>query len=65
LVNYSRFGATIDANHKTAQRYVGLLEQVFLVSTLQPWFTNALKRIAKTPKLHSIPACWAAVRGLG
>ena len=65
LVNYSQFGATIDANHKTAQRYVGLLEQVFLVSTLQPWFTNALKRIAKTPKLHFLDSgLLATVRGL-
>jgi predicted AAA+ superfamily ATPase len=52
LVNYSQFGASIDVSHKTGQRYVALLEQVFLVATLQPWYTNALKRIAKMPKLH-------------
>ncbi|MCC7097882.1 MAG: ATP-binding protein [Thermomonas sp.] len=52
LVNYSRLGAGIDVSHKTGQRYVALLEQVFLVSTLQPWYTNALKRATKTPKLH-------------
>ncbi len=57
LVNYSQFGSSINVSHKTGQRYVALLEQVFLVSTLQPWYTNALKRIAKTPKLHFwIPA---------
>lgn len=33
-------------------RYVTLLEQIFLVTTLQPWSTNTLKRIAKTPKMH-------------
>jgi predicted AAA+ superfamily ATPase len=52
LVNYSRLGAGIDVSHKTGQRYVALLEQVFLVATLQPWYTNALKRVTKTPKLH-------------
>jgi predicted AAA+ superfamily ATPase len=52
LVNYSQFGAGINVSHKTGQRYVSLLEQVFLVSTLQPWYTNAVKRIVKTPKLH-------------
>lgn len=52
LVNYSRLGAGIDVSHKTGQRYVALLEQVFLVSTLQPWYTNALKRVTRTPKLH-------------
>ena len=52
LVNYSQFGSSINVSHKTGQRYVALLEQVFLVSTLQPWYTNALKRIAKTAKLN-------------
>ncbi len=65
LVNYSRFGAGIDVSHKTGQRYVGLLEQVFLVATLQPWFTNARKRIVKTPKLHFLDSgLLASARGL-
>ena len=65
LVNYSQFGSEIDVSHKTGQRYVAVLEQVFLVSTLQPWYTNVLKRIAKTPKLHFLDSgLLAAVRGL-
>ncbi len=52
LVNYSQLGVGIDVSHKTGQRYVGLLEQVFLIATLQPWFTHAWKRLVKTPKLH-------------
>lgn len=52
LVNYSEFGSSINVNYKTGQRYVGLLEKIFLVTTLQPWYSNALKRIIKTPKLH-------------
>jgi uncharacterized protein len=65
LVNYSQFGSSINVSHKTGQRYVALLEQVFLVATLQPWFTNALKRIAKTPKLHFLDSgLLAAARGL-
>jgi hypothetical protein len=31
---------------------VGILEQLFLVRRLQPWFRNELKRLVKTPKLH-------------
>lgn len=66
LVNYSQLGAGIDVSHKTGQRYVALLEQVFLVSTLQPWYTNALKRITKTPKLHFLDSgLLATARGLG
>ena len=52
LVNYSELGSGIGVSYKTSQRYVGLLENVFLVSTLQPWYTNAIKRIVKTPKVH-------------
>ena len=65
LVNYSQFGSSINVSHKTGARYVALLEQVFLVSTLQPWYTNALKRIAKTPKLHFLDSgLLATARGL-
>jgi predicted AAA+ superfamily ATPase len=65
LVNYSQFGGSINVSHKTGQRYVALLEQVFLVSTLQPWYTNVLKRIAKTPKLHFLDSgLLATTRGL-
>ncbi|SEI09234.1 hypothetical protein SAMN05216228_101393 [Rhizobium tibeticum] len=65
MVNYSQFGGSIGVSHKTGQRYVGLLEQVFLVTTLQPWFTNALKRIVKTPKIHFLDSgILAASRGL-
>jgi predicted AAA+ superfamily ATPase len=65
LVNYSQFGSSINVSYKTGQRYVALLEQVFLVLTLQPWYTNALKRIAKTPKLHFLDSgVLATARGL-
>ena len=65
LVNYSQLGSSINVSYKTGQRYVALLEQVFLVATLQPWFTNALKRIAKTPKLHFLDSgLLATARGL-
>jgi predicted AAA+ superfamily ATPase len=52
LVNYSKLGGHIQVSHKTAQRYVGLLEQIFLITTLEPWHSNRIKRIIKTPKLH-------------
>lgn len=65
LVNYSRFGSSIDVGYKTGQRYVSLLEQIFLITTVQPWYTNVLKRIARTPKLHFLDCgLLAAVHGL-
>jgi len=65
LVNYSQFGSGINVSYKTGQRYVGLLEQVFLIATVQPWFSNSLKRMVKTPKLHFLDSgLLAMVRGL-
>ncbi len=65
LTNYSRLGSRIGVSHKTAQRHVTLLEQIFVVATLQPWHTNTLKRIARTPKLHFLDSgVLATVRGL-
>ncbi|MFO1079568.1 MAG: ATP-binding protein [Reyranellaceae bacterium] len=65
LVNYSQLGMGIGVNHKTSQRYVGLLEQLFLICTLPPWFTNTLKRLVRAPKLHFVDSgLLATVRGL-
>lgn len=38
---------------------------MFLIATVQPWYTNVLKRIAKTPKLHFLDSgLLATTRGL-
>jgi predicted AAA+ superfamily ATPase len=52
LVNYSGIGTAIGMNHITTQKYVGIFESLFLARTLQPWFSNTLKRLTKTPKIH-------------
>ena len=52
LVNHSSFGAALGLSSITAQKYVAILERLFLVRTLQPWSTNRLSRLVKTPKLH-------------
>jgi predicted AAA+ superfamily ATPase len=65
LANYAQLAADINVTHKTGQCHIGLLEQVFLIATLQPWFSNALKRVIKTPKLHFLDSgLLATVRGL-
>ena len=52
-------------NHVTTRRYMGVLENLFLVHTLPPWYTNALKRATKSPKLHFLDAgLLAALRGI-
>jgi uncharacterized protein len=65
LVNFAELGGHLDLDAKTARRYLGILEQVYLVRRIEPWSINRLKRMVKTPKLHFIDAgILAAIRGL-
>lgn len=52
LVNFSQLGGQAGLDDKTTRRYVIILEQLFLVHRLEPWFRNRVKRLVKTPKLH-------------
>lgn len=52
LVNYSAIGAPLGMNHTTTQRYTSVFEQLYLIQPLQPWYTNVLKRLTRTSKLH-------------
>jgi uncharacterized protein len=66
LTNFSGLGAPIMLDDKTTRRYTGLLEQCFLVRRVEPWFSNDLKRLVKTPKTHFLDAgLLAALRGVG
>jgi hypothetical protein len=52
LVNFSQLGGQVGLDDKTTRRYVLILEKLFLVRRLEPWFRNRVKRLVKTPKLH-------------
>ncbi|MEY2683812.1 MAG: hypothetical protein RJA09_956 [Pseudomonadota bacterium] len=52
LVNHSSYGAALGLSGPTAQKYVGILERLFLIRQVPPWSHNALKRLMKSPKLH-------------
>lgn len=54
LTNFKELGGQIGLDDKTTRKYVGILEQLFLVRRVEPWFRNSLKRLIKTPKLHFI-----------
>ena len=56
LVNYSGFGAPLGMNHVTTRKYMGVFENLFLVHALPPWYTNTLKRLTKSHKLHFLDA---------
>lgn len=65
LANASAAGAPLGLNHVTAQKYTNVFESLFLVTTLQPWFSNDLKRLTKTAKLHFLDSgLLAALRGV-
>ncbi len=44
--------APFQVSRPTIREYITLLEQVFLLEQLPPWYTNRLDRLVKTPKLH-------------
>ena len=52
LVNHSSYGAALGLTAPTAQKYVGILERLFLLRLVPPWSSNAISRLTKTPKLH-------------
>ena len=52
LFNATGLGSPFALSAPTIREYLTLLEQVFLIEQLQPWHSNRLSRLIKTPKLH-------------
>jgi predicted AAA+ superfamily ATPase len=52
LANFTQIGGQLGLDDKTTRAYVGILEQLFLIKRVEPWFSNRLSRLLKTPKLH-------------
>jgi predicted AAA+ superfamily ATPase len=52
LTNFTQIGGQLGLDDKTARAYLGILEQLFLIKRIEPWFNNRLNRLLKTPKLH-------------
>lgn len=51
-MNIADLGRSLGLNQVTLKRYLILLETLFLLVQLPPWFENLGKRLAKTPKLY-------------
>lgn len=65
LTNFTRIGGQNGLDDKTAKNYVAVLEQLFLVRRVEPWFRNRLKRLVKAPKLHFLDSgLLSAILGL-
>jgi predicted AAA+ superfamily ATPase len=52
--NYSQLGGQVGLDGKTVARYIGILEQMYLLKRVQAWARNRLNRVVKTPKLQFI-----------
>lgn len=52
LLNVSDLASPFQLSRPTIRDYVTLLERVFLIDELPPWYNNRLSRLVKTPKLH-------------
>ncbi len=52
LLNVTDLASPFQVSRPTIRDYVVLLERVFLLERLQPWHSNRLSRLVKTPKLH-------------
>lgn len=56
LLNVAQIGGQLGLDGKTADKYLGILEKLFLIQRLPAWSRNELSRLIKTPKLHFLDA---------
>lgn len=54
MCNYSQLGGQVGLDHKTAARYIGVFEQMYLLKRVEVWAGNRLKRLIKTPKVQFV-----------
>lgn len=52
LLNVSAAASALGHTRPTIERYLGILEKLFLVRRLPAWHSNRNKRLVKTPKIH-------------
>jgi len=52
LLNYADLARDAGLNQVTFKRYFTLLQAIFLIRTLRPWFSNRIKRLMKSEKLY-------------
>ena len=54
LLNLNDLGNRLDLNLLTVKKYVGMLEQLYLVQRIPAWHSNEYKRLVKAPKVNLI-----------
>ena len=54
LCNFAQLAGQIGLDNKTAEKYLGIFEQMFVLRRVRQWSGNGLSRIVKSPKLQFI-----------
>lgn len=54
MCNYTQLGGQVGLDGKTAAKYVGVFEQMYLLRRVSVWARNRLNRVVKTSKLQFI-----------
>jgi predicted AAA+ superfamily ATPase len=64
LVNANASAVALGLSIPTVQKYITVLERLFLLQQVRPWFSNRLSRLIKSPKLHMLDSgLLATLRG--
>ena len=51
-LNKNTIASSLGIDNNTVNRYLGVMEDLMLIRTLQPWPTNTKKRLVKSPKVY-------------
>jgi len=54
LTSFHGMAVELEANTNTVRSHAKILEELFLIRRLKPWYTNLGSRQVKTPKLHIV-----------
>lgn len=52
LLNASALGSSLGVSHHTVTRHLDVLESIYLIRRLPPYFRNVGKRLTKSPKVY-------------
>lgn len=54
MCNYTQLGGQVGLDGKTASRYIGVFEHMYLLKRIDVWARNRLNRVVKTSKLQFV-----------
>lgn len=52
LINYAELGRSLELSIHTIKKYIGFLQNAFLIRLIEPFHLNVKKRLVKSPKVY-------------